>query len=109
MKRRSTLILFAFVFLTLKSFEQTVVVTDIGSYVTGQASSVLDVYSLSKGFLAPRMTAAQRLAIAAPAEALLVYQTDAVKGFYYYTGSAWTPFPPVVRGPLPAMPALVIR
>src|ERR1700712_1466637 len=69
---------------------QTVVVTDDNTYVAGQASSVLDVKSTSKGFLAPRMTAAQRAAIVSPAEGLLVYQTDGAKGFYYYTASAWT-------------------
>jgi len=85
-----TVIVFAFTFFTTKSFAQTVVVTDNSAYVTGQASSVLDVYSVSKGFLAPRMTTAQRIAIASPAEGLLVYQTDGVKGFYFYTNAAWT-------------------
>lgn len=68
---------------------QAVVVTDDNTYVTGQASSVLDVKSTSKGFLAPRMTAAQRVAIASPADGLLVYQTDGIKGFYLYISSAW--------------------
>ncbi|MFT3703170.1 MAG: hypothetical protein QM802_12405 [Agriterribacter sp.] len=69
---------------------QTVVVTDDNTYTTGQASSVLDVKSTSKGFLVPRMTSAQRTAIATPTDGLLVYQTDGVKGFYYYNASAWT-------------------
>jgi predicted transcriptional regulator len=90
MKMRMTVIVFAFTFFTTKSFAQTVVVTDNSAYVTGQASSVLDVYSVSKGFLAPRMTTAQRIAIASPAEGLLVYQIDGVKGFYFYTNGAWT-------------------
>jgi len=87
---RTTVILFAFVFVVVKSFGQTVVVTDNSSYVTGQASSVLDVYSVSKGFLAPRMTTAQRIAVSAPTEGLLVYQTDGTKGFYFYTNGVWT-------------------
>jgi hypothetical protein len=72
-------------------FSQTVVVTDNASYTTGNASSVLDVNSVLKGFLAPRMTQAQRTAISSPADGLLVYQTDATKGFYYYNGTsaAW--------------------
>jgi len=90
MKMRTAVILFSFTLLTTKSFAQTVVVTDNSSYVTGQASSVLDVYSVSKGFLAPRMTTAQRIAISSPAEGLLVYQTDGVKGFCFYTNGAWT-------------------
>lgn len=67
---------------------QTVVVTDDNAYTSGQASSVLDVKSTLKGLLIPRMTAAQRGAIASPAEGLLVYQTDGTKGFYFYN-AAW--------------------
>jgi hypothetical protein len=72
-------------------FSQTVVITDDAAYTTGNTSSVLDVKSVSKGFLAPRMTQAQRIAVATPADGLLVYQTDATKGFYYYNGTsaAW--------------------
>jgi hypothetical protein len=84
---------FLLVFLSFCShvLAQTVVITDDATYTTGNASSVLDVKSVLKGFLAPRMTQAQRIAIATPADGLLVYQTDATKGFYYYNGtsSAW--------------------
>jgi hypothetical protein len=51
---------------------------------------MLDVKSTTKGLLAPRMTAAQRGEITSPAAGLLVYQTDATAGYYYYNGSAWT-------------------
>jgi hypothetical protein len=84
---------FLLVFLSFYSqvFSQTVVITDDPVYTVGNASSVLDVKSILKGFLAPRMTQAQRIAVAAPADGLLVYQTDATKGFYYYNGTtpAW--------------------
>lgn len=40
------------------------------------ASSVLDVQSTTKGFLPPRMTTAQKNAIASPAAGLVVYDTD---------------------------------
>jgi uncharacterized protein (TIGR02145 family) len=53
-------------------------------------SAMLDVSSLTKGVLIPRMTAAQRTAIASPATGLLVYQDDGTAGFYYYDGAAWT-------------------
>jgi uncharacterized protein (TIGR02145 family) len=61
----------------------------IGS-TTPATSAQLDVNSTSKGFLAPRMTAAQRTAISSPANALLVYQTDYPSGFYFFKGGAWT-------------------
>ena len=52
-------------------------------------SAILDAHSLTKGFLPPRMTAAQRGAIASPATGLQVYQTDATAGLYVYNGTAW--------------------
>ncbi len=55
------------------------------------ASAILDLKSAKKGLLVPRMTTAQRDAIAAPATGLLIYMTDNIAGFYYYTGTAWTP------------------
>lgn len=48
------------------------------------ASAMLDVQSTSMGFLMPRMTAAQRAAIATPAHQLLVMQTDQSEGLYMY-------------------------
>lgn len=53
------------------------------------ASAALDVTSTTQGMLVPRMTEAQRTAIASPANGLLVYQTDATSGFYFYNGTAW--------------------
>jgi trimeric autotransporter adhesin len=51
------------------------------------SSAVLDVKSTTDGMLIPRMTHAQRIAIVRPATSLLVYQTDAEKGFYYNEGT----------------------
>src|ERR1700730_4747158 len=53
------------------------------------ASAILDLKSTIKGMLIPRMTFAQRNAIAVPAVGLLIYQTDNTPGFYYYDGGAW--------------------
>ncbi len=52
-------------------------------------SAMLDVKSTNKGMLVPRMTSAQRTAIASPATGLLVYQSDGVGGFYFYNGTSW--------------------
>ena len=51
------------------------------------ASAMLDVKSTTKGVLTPRMTAAQKTAIATPANGLLIYQTDAAVGFWYFDGT----------------------
>ena len=61
----------------------------IGSATTPNASAQLDVNSTTKGFLPPRMTSTQRLAITAPATGLLVYQTNGTSGLYYYNGASW--------------------
>src|SRR5258705_7796420 len=57
--------------------------------LTPAASSQLDITSTTRGLLVPRMTNAQRTAIASPAEGLLVYQTDLSSGFYAFKGGTW--------------------
>lgn len=84
---------------SVSSLAQTVIVTDDPAYTTGQSSAALDVKSITKGFLLPRMTQAQRVAITSPAEGLLVFQTDGVKGLYYYINSAWTVISSGAAGP----------
>ncbi|MDC0231121.1 DUF1566 domain-containing protein [Aureispira] len=54
-------------------------------------SAMLDVESVNKGVLHPRMTESQRDAIASPAIGLLIFQTDGTSGFYYYSGTSWMP------------------
>ncbi len=75
-----------FLILTTNVFAQV----GIGT-VTPNASSVLDITSTTQGMLTPRMTTAQRAAIASPADGLMVYDTD-LKAFHYYNSSttAWT-------------------
>jgi hypothetical protein len=58
------------------------------------ASSLLEIKSTKKGLLIPRMTLAQRNAIATPATGLLIFQTNSTTGFYYYNGTAWTAIAP---------------
>lgn len=59
---------------------------------TADASAMLDVKSSTKGLLIPRVTSAQRAAIASAATGLEVYDTD-LGQFYYYNGAAWTAIP----------------
>ena len=54
------------------------------------ASAALEITSTEGGILIPRMTETERDEITAAADGLLIYQTDATAGFYYYNGTAWT-------------------
>ena len=56
------------------------------------SSAQLDITSVTKGLLIPRMTEAQMVAIPSPATGLLVYQTDNTAGFYYFNGIVWSQF-----------------
>jgi len=49
-------------------------------------SAKLDINSVTSGVLIPRMTQAQRNAIVSPANSLLIYQTDNIPGYYYFSG-----------------------
>lgn len=62
----------------------------VGESVEGtqNPSAMFSVESTNKGFLPPRMTAAQRLAIASPVAGLIVYDSDS-SGLFLYNGSLW--------------------
>jgi hypothetical protein len=53
-------------------------------------SAQLQIDSTTRGFLPPRMTNAQRLAIATPAIGLMVYCTDTTEGLYINKSTGWT-------------------
>ena len=55
---------------------------------TPNLSALLELDSTSKGFLAPRMTIAQRDAIVSPAEGLLIFNTNA-KQYNIWDGVSW--------------------
>ncbi|MBL0355702.1 MAG: hypothetical protein IPP72_01900 [Chitinophagaceae bacterium] len=52
------------------------------------SSAQLEISSTTKGLLIPRVTTLQRTAIAAPANGLMVYDTN-LNAFWYYNGSSW--------------------
>jgi len=83
MKKIATLF---FCLVTLQALAQNV---GIGTN-TPNNSAQLDITSTNKGLLTPRMTQAQRNAIASPANGLLIYQTDNTPGFYFYNGTGWS-------------------
>ncbi len=74
---------------------------------TPDASAILELSATDKGLLVPRLTTAQRNAIAAPAEGLIIYNLD-TKCLEVYSDTMWvnlcqtctsTPPPPNINGP----------
>ncbi|MGB4984168.1 MAG: hypothetical protein WBO70_00115 [Erysipelotrichaceae bacterium] len=53
-------------------------------------TSQIEINSTTQGFLPPRMTNAQRIAIASPAIGSVVYCTDATEGLYVNKSTGWT-------------------
>ncbi len=51
------------------------------------SSAMLDITATGKGVLIPRMTLALRPA--SPVTGLLIFQTDATPGYYYFDGATW--------------------
>ncbi|HAD15119.1 MAG TPA: hypothetical protein DCF33_22065 [Saprospirales bacterium] len=75
---------------------------------TPHPSAMLEVKSSNKGILIPRMSSQQRLSIPAPANGLMVYDTDSSSLAVFVT-SAWAfirPYPPYP--PTPAEPHRIV-
>lgn len=83
MKNKFTIL---FVTLCLFGFSQNVAINATGA--APNVSAMLDIASTTSGLLVPRMTTAQRTAIAAPATGLIVYDTT-TGGFWYFDGVIW--------------------
>jgi len=82
-------------FITTLAFSQSISINEDGS--SADTSAILEIKSIAKGLLLPRMTKSEKNAIALPATGLLVYQTapDST-GFHYYNGTAWQWIDPLV-------------
>lgn len=89
MKRSSlNIVLLLFFQLAITVFSSAQVVLSEDDSATADPSAVLDIQSLVKGVLLPRMTSTQRELISNPAEGLIVYDTN-TKSFHYYTSDGW--------------------
>jgi len=75
--------------LLLLSFAGTASAQSVGiGTTTPVASAALQISSINKGLLIPRLSTAARTAIAAPANGLLVYDSTS-NSFWYYNRSSW--------------------
>ncbi len=91
--KKTKAILLSFIVLSLLCFanisrSQTEGVAINSSGDPPNYAAMLDVASLSKGILIPRMEQSQRDGIN-PVTGLLIYQTNNTPGFYFYNGSSW--------------------
>lgn len=72
--------------------EERVRITADGNVLIGtdinSTSAILNLYSISKGFLPPRMTTSQKLEISNPEDGLMVFDTD-LQGLYLYYNMTW--------------------
>ncbi len=55
---------------------------------SGDASALMELQSTTQGFVAPKMTTAQKLAISTPLEGLIVYDTD-LNSPFFFDGGSW--------------------
>jgi len=69
-------------------FDKTALAMAIG-IANADASAILDLTSVTQGFLMPRMTEAERDAIVSPASGLEIYNTDANEP-EYFNGTSWS-------------------
>jgi len=95
MKSKRLITGFVIISLNILVYSQTIVVTDVSNYATGDASAMLDIYSTTKGVLIPRVTLTSNLIsaspVTSPATGLLVYNIGANQpvGLYYWNVSTW--------------------
>ena len=85
-KMKKLLLFCSITFLAFFTHAQNVAINTDGT--TANGSALLDVKSITKGFLMPRMTSAQRGAIVTPVVGLLVFDTD-TKTIWTHDGAAW--------------------
>jgi hypothetical protein len=79
------IIITALISFTIFANSQSVAVNTTGT--PADASAMLDISSISKGFLPPRMTTIQRTGISSPANGLIVFDTDTKT--YWYFATTW--------------------
>lgn len=87
MKKQLLLILTLLIALSSPLIAQGTAINSTGT--EADASAILDVSSTNQGFLLPRMTAGEKVAISSPATGLMIFQTDGTVGLYMYDGSSW--------------------
>jgi uncharacterized protein (TIGR02145 family) len=82
--------IFSLLYVTIISFAHTMYAQNVG-VGTNTPNAALDITSTTNGFLPPRLTYLQRLAIQNPAAGLIVYCTNCGENgeMQYYDGTGW--------------------
>ena len=79
--RKNILLLIAQFIFSIQLFAQSVAINTDGA--AANTSAILDIKSTAKGLLIPRMTTAQRNAIATPAKGLIVFDIS-TNSFWFH-------------------------
>ncbi|MBL7773715.1 MAG: tail fiber domain-containing protein [Chitinophagaceae bacterium] len=82
------LCLLAFLISSISSMYSQMVISPIGGNLIGDSSAIVQINSTTQGFLPPRMTTVQQLAIANPATGLIIFNTDSNQ-VMVFTDSNW--------------------
>lgn len=81
--------IFCFALLAFACFCSSAQVAINAANAAPHISAMLDITATDKGLLVPRMSTAERIAIASPAKGLLVFTNDD-GAFWYHNGTQWT-------------------
>jgi hypothetical protein len=84
-KYLSIALVFVITLLSINGYAQGIAINTSGA--AADSSAMLDISSSTKGVLIPRVTSTA--AVTKLSNGLLVYQTNAPAGFYYYDGATW--------------------
>lgn len=100
MKKKQLIFIFLSIFISVSSFAQVLISDKEDKELN--SSAILQLDSTAKGFLMPRMTNNDRLAIDRPAPGLQVFVTDFEKSrgiVMFYNGKEWKALTKIISGP----------
>ena len=100
MKKQQLIFIFLSIFISVSSFAQVLISDKEDKELN--SSAILQLDSTEKGFLMPRMTNDERLAIVTPAPGLQVYVIDfeGSRGIVmFYNGKEWKALTKIISGP----------
>lgn len=103
-----TALFLTFIIININLFSQNNNVAVNNMNLSADSSAMLDVFSVNKGFLMPRLTTQQRNAIVSPAQSLQIYNTT-TKCFEFWENGTWNIIKCAVSSPNPVLKSKVLN